>query len=326
MKRLAFALLLLTAWTASPVLAEQTVSPQKRADATEAGRHIYYSRCSHCHGYAGDAHTVASTYLDPKPRNFSASSPAQLSREHMLDAISHGRPGTAMQPFSGILNPAEIAAVADYVRSEFMRGRSGGARYHTPANGWNDHERHAIAFPFASGEMTLDRPVAELSAEQRTGRRLFLAACVVCHDRAQAGANRELRPLSYPRNGHTPGKAFALDGMASASPYRLHDQPPRISGLGAQEKRGEALFRNNCAFCHAADGTARNWIGSFLQPHPRDFTDREFMSRMTRTRMAAAIREGLPGTSMPAWKTVLSEPDIRALVAYVSRAFHPLGD
>jgi len=34
----------------------------------------------------------------------------------------------------------------------------------------------------------------------------------------------------------------------------------------------------------------------------------------------------LPGTSMPAWKSVLSEDEIQSVIAYVSRAFHPMKD
>jgi len=36
------------------------------------------------------------------------------------------------------------------------------------------------------------------------------------------------------------------------------------------------------------------------------------------------IRDGLPGTSMPAWKSVLSDQQVQDVIAYVGRAFHPL--
>jgi cytochrome c oxidase cbb3-type subunit 3 len=40
--------------------------------------------------------------------------------------------------------------------------------------------------------------------------------------------------------------------------------------------------------------------------------------------LSATIREGLPGTSMPAWKNVLNGKQIAAIVAYVGKAFYPL--
>jgi cytochrome c oxidase cbb3-type subunit 3 len=94
--------------------------------------------------------------------------------------------------------------------------------------------------------------------------------------------------------------------------------------MSKQELRGEKLFQENCAFCHAADGTGRNWIGSFLEPHPRDLTSNAFMSSQTPKSLAKVIRDGLPDTSMPAWKSVLTETDIQAVIAYIARAFHPL--
>jgi cytochrome c oxidase cbb3-type subunit III len=104
----------------------------------------------------------------------------------------------------------------------------------------------------------------------------------------------------------------------------MHDKVPQLTGLSVLERQGETVFQKNCAFCHGADGTGRNWIGSFLEPHPRDLTAPAFMSGMTKERLAGVIREGLPNTSMPAWKSVLTEAQIKALIAYISRAFHPL--
>ncbi|MBF0283556.1 MAG: cytochrome c [Magnetococcales bacterium] len=97
-----------------------------------------------------------------------------------------------------------------------------------------------------------------------------------------------------------------------------------MAGLTASEQRGEALYQANCAFCHAADGTGRNWIGSFLEPHPRDLTQPEFMGGMPPGRLKQVIREGLPGTSMPAWGGVLSADQINDVTEYIARVFHPL--
>lgn len=305
----------------------------------ELGRSIYNFRCYFCHGYSGDAQTLATTYLDPRPRDFIATAPDQLSRDRMLDAVKNGRAGTAMRGFEGILQPAEMAAVTDFVRQEFMIAKAPNTRYHTAENGWPEHERYSAAFPFATGKITIDTPSEQLTPVQRAGRHLFMSTCVSCHDRAavsEPGASWESRPLSYPRNGFMPGDNYAspgraapdnavkVDAITSATPYHLHDKVPQLAGLSAQELRGETIFQKNCAFCHAADGTGRNWIGSFLEPHPRDLTATAFMSTLSSDRLAEVIRDGLPATSMPAWKSVLPETDIQAVVAYIARAFHPL--
>jgi cytochrome c oxidase cbb3-type subunit 3 len=293
----------------------------------ELGRSIYNFRCYFCHGYSGNAQTLASTYLNPTPRDFASTAPSQLSRERMLEVIKNGTTGTAMRGFDGILKANEIAAVADFVRNEFMVAKATNTHYHTLENGWPDHQRYVTAFPFATGSLAIDTPPEQLTPDQQAGRKLYMSSCVSCHDRSKVnatGAPWESRPLSYPRNGFVPGDTENLDTVSGASPYRVHDKAPAIQNMSKLELRGEKLFQENCAFCHAADGTGRNWIGSFLEPHPRDLTSNAFMSSQTPKSLAKVIRDGLPDTSMPAWKSVLTETDIQAVIAYIARAFHPL--
>ena len=143
----------------------------------------------------------------------------------------------------------------------------------------------------------------------------------------EEGAVWRPEAVSYPRTGFKPGDALLPpDALSGASPFAAHDLPPVVEGLTALGREGERLFQKNCAFCHAADGTGRNWIGTFLQPPARNLTDPSVMGAMTRERLAATIRRGLPGTSMPAWGAVLDEGQIEALVEYVGRAFHPLAN
>lgn len=325
---------------------------QTHAQDHEAGRKIYNFRCYYCHGYSGDARTLARTFLSPQPADFTSPGAARIGRKRMIDSIRDGRPGTAMAGFSGILAPREIERVADFVREEFMVRRAANTRYHTAENGWPGHERYRDAYPFATGELAVDTPWERLRPAQAAGKRLYLATCVSCHDRGRSSDDRvawELRAVSYPPNQDSCSTCHGADGrlrpsaahMANASPdaagarphprlhaklegpHAVHDTPPRISGLTAQERLGENIYQKNCAFCHAADGTGRNWIGAFLQPHPRDLTDMQAMAGMSHDKLVAAIREGAPGTSMPAWRFVLGKAEIHAVAAYISRAFLP---
>lgn len=294
----------------------------------ERGRAIYNYRCYFCHGYSGDARTLAASYMSPPPVNFQAADPVQMDRRRILTALENGRPGTAMKSFKGILDSSEMAAVAAFVREEFVRRKALNTQYHTPENGWPDHERYRAAFPFAKGEIPLSQSWESLTRSQADGKRLYLASCISCHDRGAPAADDvawDSRPLSFPRNNYSfNAPAPKVDAVASASPYALHDIPPRSTGLDARQRRGERLFQANCAFCHGADGTGKNWIGQFLEPHPRNLRDPAFMKSATRESLSHAIREGLPGTSMPAWKQVLAQRDIDAVVAYIDRVFHPL--
>jgi cytochrome c oxidase cbb3-type subunit 3 len=287
----------------------------------EKGRDLYNFHCYFCHGYAGNAKTLAASYLSPPPRDFTATSRDKLPRQRMIKSVTEGRPGTGMAAFRNKLTAQQIELVVDFIRQAFMGHDKPNTRYHTAGNGWPNHERYAIAFPFATGEIPMDRPVEQLTPEQRKGRELFMDSCITCHDRSRVekeGVAWESRAISYPRNGYSHRKP---DAVSSATPYSKHGVKPEVKGLTAEEKQGEALFQANCAFCHAADGTAKNWIGSFLQPHPRNLTDAQQMKGMTRERLQEVIRNGLPNTTMSAWGHVLDDDQIEAVAAYVMRVF-----
>jgi cytochrome c oxidase cbb3-type subunit 3 len=155
----------------------------------EAGRRIYNFRCYFCHGYSGDARTLAASMLEPAPRDFTRA--PGLDERRVAQALRSGIPGTAMASFADTLSPREIEQVARFVVAEFVVARATNTRYHTPQNGWPRHERYAAAFPFAAGEIPLDRLEASLSDAERAGRRLFMSACISCHDRARVLAHGE---------------------------------------------------------------------------------------------------------------------------------------
>ncbi len=198
------------------------------------------------------------------------------------------------------------------------------ARYHSPENGWTNHERYAAAFPFIDGSVPLSTPWESLTEEQQRGRRLYESACVSCHDQPNTGSGEgpdwELRAVSYPRD-HFSHREPNHDLISGASPYAQHDVPPDPAGLSAEALAGRPLYQDNCAFCHAADGTGRNWIGSFLEPRPRDFTDPAFRLGRDPRAMEQRILHGIPGTSMPAWKDVLTAGEVAALIAYIRETF-----
>jgi len=226
-----------------------------------------------------------------------------------------------MKGFDGVISDADVAAVVDFVRDQFMRQPRFNTHYHTRENGWLDHDRYRDAFPFALGEVALDTPWEQLNAAQQRGRTLFMQACISCHDRAkveQDGSIWESRPLSYPRNGYS---HLQPDAVSSASPYTVHDQVPVMAPLTPLERRGQAIFQQNCAFCHANNGSGKNWIGQFIQPHPRDFRDAKKMGGLTRQDLVKRIGEGVPGTAMPAWRTVLDQQQLEAVAAYVLRLY-----
>ena len=225
-----------------------------------------------------------------------------------------------MQSYRHVLTTREMAAVVDFVRAEFMIARASNTRYHTAGNGWPRHERYAAAFAFVRGEIPISTRAETLTPSQRVGRNLYLSACITCHDHERPSPHEvvwESRPLSFPLHGDTPTNVAPDPAI---NQYHIHDRPPRVDGLTAQERRGEQLFQANCAFCHAADGTGKNWIGSFMEPPARDLTGPD-IAGISKERLAFVIREGLPNTSMPAWKEVFKPAEVEAVAAYVLKTF-----
>jgi mono/diheme cytochrome c family protein len=300
----------------SPAAAEES-------DELANGERIYRYYCYQCHAYSGDAETLTRNFIDPPPRDFTAASILELDANKMVDAVTNGRDGTAMPSFSSVLNPSEIAAVIAYVQNAFMGAERRQAKYHSEINGWQTHGRHEDAFDFVTGAIHIETPTERLTAKQLQGRQTYLTACISCHEQ-NVGENDslvwELRAVSYPRR-HYSHRGKPNDIVSGASPYALHDRPAIPTRTSTHIMQGMALFQQNCAFCHAADGTGKNWIGSFLEPHPRDFTDPEFLMISRREHLKSVILDGLAGQSMPAWRDVLSDEEVEEIIDYMQATF-----
>jgi len=304
----AFALLLCAA---APLVPAAPESPQ------DAGRGIYNRHCYCCHGYSGDARTVAGSMLDPRPRDFTAGA---LDRERMLEAVRSGRPGTAMQPFAGILGEPQIAAVVDFIRDAFSVRGERNLTYHSPVNGWTGDPAASPAAPFVTGARRVDPGGDDLTPELRAGQRLYLSSCVSCHARAGDGP-LEWRnvAVSWPEGNYLEHDEAPGDPVTAV--FERHESAPALASADARVREGERLYQRNCAHCHAEDGTGRNWIGSFLQPPPPDFTAPPGAAPRGHADLARLIADGAPGTSMPAWRQVLDAQQIDALARYLRAAF-----
>ena len=290
------------------------------AGQDRGGEQVYRFYCYQCHGYDGQARTLAARSLDPAPRDFVAADPAVLNRARMKDAVRNGRPGTGMVGFSAVLTAAEIERVVDYIRDEFMQSRKPSGRYHTPENGWVDHrERYREAYPFVLGNIPLDRPASQLPAAERRGRSMYFEACISCHDLPMNGESGPLRmdarPVSFPRGDYDHREP---DAISQASYYAPHDAVPALPENASEPlRRGQRLYLENCAFCHGNNATGRNWIGEFIEPKAANLAESTVVHQSSRQALIALIRIGIEGTSMPAWRWTLSDEQIGAIADYL---------
>lgn len=87
---------------------------------------------------------------------------------------------------------------------------------------------------------------------------------------------------------------------------------------------GPALYRAKCATCHGEKGDGQGPAAWLLYPRPRNFVKGTFRLRSTPTGklptdedLMRTVLRGIPGTSMPGWKSELSAAEIRAVVDVV---------
>ena len=157
---------------------------------------IYREHCAVCHGDNGDGQTRARFGLSPAPRDFTAPGLAKdLSRARMINSIANGREGTAMVAWSDRMTGAQIVALVDFIRLNFMQDVEGVSIRKNQPNG-------AAVQPGLTDEFAAERNTPEHLAK---GKDIYVEHCRVCHGDRGNGAtwtNTVLNPS--PRNFTSP--------------------------------------------------------------------------------------------------------------------------
>jgi mono/diheme cytochrome c family protein len=97
---------------------------------------------------------------------------------------------------------------------------------------------------------------------------------------------------------------------------------PRAGVAADHAARGQWLYQTNCAICHGESGDGNGVAARQLDPKPRDFKLGKYRLISSanmipfREDLIRTIREGMAGTSMPAWLH-LPAGDIEALADHV---------
>jgi len=100
-------------------------------------------------------------------------------------------------------------------------------------------------------------------------------------------------------------KKLVLPALASAA---LVVSP----ALFGQAESGEAIYKRNCASCHAPDGSGQTTMGRTLKI--QDLRSAE-MQKKTNAQLAEAIAKGKG--KMPAYEKRLSNEQIQSVVGYI---------
>ena len=144
-----------------------------------SGRAVYDWACTPCHGTSGDGAGPAAADLDPAPRDLvagvfklrSTESGEPPLPEDLVRTVNNGMPGTWMPAWSEVLGPAEVEAVARYVR-DFQPLEEGDERWGEPAEAVRPPE---------------PPPVADAAAVTRGAQVYERLQCGKCHGDAGLG-------------------------------------------------------------------------------------------------------------------------------------------
>ena len=86
--------------------------------------------------------------------------------------------------------------------------------------------------------------------------------------------------------------------------------------LGADAAdEGAEVFRINCEVCHGPQGHGDGPAGQSLEPRPGNLA--ELQTKVGDDFLFWRIREGKPGTTMVAWKGILTDEQIWQTVSFI---------
>ena len=96
--------------------------------------------------------------------------------------------------------------------------------------------------------------------------------------------------------------------------------PTEYAGLtnplgGDAATQGAEVFKTNCEMCHGPQGHGDGPAGQALDPKPRDLA--ELQTKASDDFLFWRIREGKPGTSMVAWKVILTDEQIWQAISFI---------
>ena len=92
--------------------------------------------------------------------------------------------------------------------------------------------------------------------------------------------------------------------------------------VNADKANGKKLFNKTakpiaCKMCHGKTGAGDGKLGKILKPHPRNFTCKATMKKVSAGQMFWIIKNGSKGTGMVAHKKTLKDKEIWDIIKYI---------
>jgi len=109
-----------------------------------------------------------------------------------------------------------------------------------------------------------------------------------------------------------------------AMPFFLSLAYAEEKPIAATANSGKAIYDKRCSPCHGIEGRGDGPAANFFRPRPANFSRGQYKYASTikgelptDEDLFKTVSKGLPGTGMPAWESVLSEADRKAVVVHI---------
>jgi high-affinity iron transporter len=187
------------------------------------------------------------------------------------------------------------------------------------------------------GDAALDLPTTPVDLAR--GEQLYATHCASCHGAQGMGDGAAAAGMNPPPPAL--GSATAMwdvppslmyrivsvgiagtqmigwgDSLSADDRWSIVAWLTRLRANGSAGSEGEGLFLQRCATCHGVTGGSNGPMSASLSRVPRELSSFAWQAERSDAQIAAAIREGITGTPMPAARG-LTERELSQLIAHV---------
>lgn len=299
---------------------------------------LFHDYCSVCHGDKGDGKSHAMQGLVPPPRDFtSPKSAVELNKERILAALNHGIPGTAMTSWKSRLSEEEMSAIADYIRSKFMRP----ATIDTATEGSKIYADFCSVCHGDTGKGAVwatsglkPPPVDFTSAgtqEKLDRARMIRSVSYGRAETAMTGWKNRLSDAeievvvdyvitSFMSNSKAE-KTMEASASVTSDSTKADMSRPLPDNLIGDVERGAAIYMGSCSACHGVTGDGRGPRAYFINPKPRNFLHTSSRASFNLPTIYKAVAKGKLRTEMPAWEKVLNRQQLADVSEFLFQKF-----
>ncbi len=152
----------------------------------------------------------------------------------------------------------------------------------------------------------------------------WASAMPVWHEMLKENDVWNIITFLYDYTGHVP-RTWELEKKDDKQ--KQQEQKLKSKSAKLDEKAIDAIYTKRCSQCHGQEGDGVGPATEFMYPKPRDFTLGTFKYKTTHADdefptdddLRKTIMQGLPGTAMPAWKSILKPAEVDGLILKIKK-------